>query len=75
MLTYVIQSFLTYISPFVWRYAVVPILPYHLLEILDAPVVTIIGIHSDLANEDEFLRVSVGQMCGGRDFFVVERDI
>lgn len=59
MLTYAIQSFLTYITPFVWRHAVVPILPYPLLEILDAPVATIIGIHSGLTNEAEFGRVSV----------------
>ncbi len=57
MLTYVIQSFLSYISPFVWRHAVVPILPYPLLEILDAPVATIIGIHSSLTSEPEFSRV------------------
>ena len=58
MLTYVIQSFLTYITPFVWRHAVVPILPYPLLEVLDAPVATIIGIHSSLTVEPEFKRVS-----------------
>lgn len=57
MLTYVIQSFLTYIKPFVWRHSVIPILPYPLLEVLDAPVATVIGIHTSLTSEPEFKRV------------------
>ena len=70
MLTYVIQSFLTYISPFVWRHGLVPILPQPLLEYLDAPVATILGIHSSLTIEPEFQRVSVldgpvGRVEGG----------
>jgi hypothetical protein len=64
MLTYVIQSFLTYITPFVWRHAVVPVLPSPLLEVLDAPVATVIGIHSSLAAEPEFSRVRVQSSVG-----------
>lgn len=63
MLTYIIQSFLAYVSPFVWRHSIVPILPYALLEVLDAPVATIIGIHASFTSEPEFQRVREEGAC------------
>ena len=36
-----------------------PILPHALLEVLDAPVATIIGMHSSFTSEPEFKRVCI----------------
>ena len=51
------QCFLHYITPFIWRHSVVTILPHKLLELLDAPVTTMIGLPSAFREEKEFSRV------------------
>lgn len=57
MLTYCIQCFLTYISPFDWRHPCVPILPYQLLEYLEAPGTNIMGCHSSIIDSPELQQV------------------
>ena len=52
------QCFLHYITPFSWRHAVVPILPRQLVELLDAPVTTMIGLPTTFTDEKEFKNVS-----------------
>lgn len=42
----VTESFLSFLFPFVWQGAYIPVLPYKLIDILDAPVPFIVGIDS-----------------------------
>ena len=52
-----LQCFLTYISPFDWRHPCVPILPYQLLEYLEAPGTNIMGCHSSINDSPELQQV------------------
>jgi hypothetical protein len=44
LLTPIIESFLSFMFPFVWQGAYIPVLPSYLTEILEAPVPFIVGI-------------------------------
>ncbi|KAL5481240.1 hypothetical protein EMCRGX_G021370 [Ephydatia muelleri] len=54
LLTYTIQNFLYYLSPFDWRSPCVPILPYQVQEYLEAPGVYIMGCHTSFKDSLEF---------------------
>ena len=47
ILTPIQEAFLSFIFPFVWQGAYIPILPSSMMIILDAPVPFIIGVNSD----------------------------
>ena len=45
LLTPVIESFHSFLFPFVWQGAYIPVLPFYLTDILEAPVPFVVGIH------------------------------
>ncbi|CAM9254768.1 unnamed protein product, partial [Ectocarpus fasciculatus] len=45
------ESFLSFLFPFVWQGAYIPILPYKLTDILDAPVPFIVGLDRRYLND------------------------
>lgn len=45
------EAFLSFLFPFVWQGAYIPVLPYKLTDILDAPVPFIVGIDSKYLRE------------------------
>nr|XP_006818634.1 PREDICTED: DENN domain-containing protein 3-like [Saccoglossus kowalevskii] len=46
LITPVMESFMTYIQPLKWPHTYVPILPYHLLDLVEAPGTFLMGCHS-----------------------------
>jgi DENN (AEX-3) domain len=51
VLTPVAESLLSLLFPFHWQGMYLPILPYNMLEILDAPVPYLVGLHSRYLSE------------------------
>lgn len=47
LLTPIQEAFLTFLYPFLWQGCYVPILPDGMIELLDAPVPLLVGIHSN----------------------------
>lgn len=45
LLTPVQEALLSFLFPFVWQGCYVPILPQHMIELLDAPVPLLVGLH------------------------------
>jgi len=46
LLTAVTESFLSLLFPFVWQGCYIPVMPQNMLDILDAPVPFLVGLHS-----------------------------
>lgn len=47
LLTPVAESILSLLLPFAWQGAYIPVLPSSLLDVIDAPVPFLVGVHSD----------------------------
>jgi hypothetical protein len=47
LLTPIQEGFLSFLFPFVWQGCYIPILPLHMIEILDAPIPLLVGCHRD----------------------------
>eukprot|EP01033_Poteriospumella_lacustris_P008393 gene8393-6058_t len=64
LLTPIQEALLSFLFPFVWQGCYVPMLPSHLLELLDAPVPLLVGMH------DEYLRHTPPSMRPSEVLFV-----
>jgi uncharacterized membrane protein YgcG len=64
LLTPIQEALLSFLFPFVWQGCYVPILPTHLLELLDAPVPLLVGMH------DEYLRLTPPELRPSGVLFV-----
>ena len=49
---YVIESLVSFLYPLRWEHVILPLLPFNLLKMLEAPVPLIAGIPSNLASDD-----------------------
>lgn len=52
LLTPVCEALLSFLFPFTWQGAYIPVLPDHMTEILDAPVPYLIGIQRDYFDDN-----------------------
>jgi hypothetical protein len=49
---YVIESLISFLYPLKWEHVILPILPYDLLNLLEAPMPLIAGIPTNFASDD-----------------------
>jgi len=53
LLTPICESFLSLLFPFVWQGCYIPVMPYDMLDVLEAPFPFLIGIHSRFLEKGE----------------------
>ena len=50
IVTPVLEAFLSLLYPMVWQGAYIPVLPWHMMEFIDAPIPYVIGVHRKIVD-------------------------